>query len=117
MAVLRRLLIKYSRIDASVENDSFIQLTKEENHYLSKVLRCRKNDRLHICDGRGHLWLAEFSHNGTVKLLSNFELPIQNQKKIFPLICVAVAVPKQGFDDAIKMSCEIGNDVIQPIVS
>ena len=33
------------------------------------------------------------------------------------LICLAVAIPKQGFDETIRMCTEIGVDIFQPIIS
>ena len=111
MGELRRLLIPFQRIKQSQNNDKLIALTKEEDHYLARVLRFKTGDRLHVVDGLGNLWLADFEQNCSIKLATDYKHPSQSETTRNPLTCLAVVIPKRGFDEIIRMSTEIGIDI------
>ncbi len=117
MSELRRLLVHHDRIKHSFERDNFLELTSKESHYLSRVIRLKGGDQFQIIDGVGHLWSCSFLKKNIVKLNTDFNSPDQISVEPHPKICLAVAVPKIGFDDVIRMSCEIGIDILQPIYS
>ncbi len=117
MAELRRLLVHHDRIEHTYGKDNLLQLTSKENHYLSRVLRLKRGDKFHIIDGVGHLWTSHIVEDNIVKLITNFHTPEQISEQPYPKLCLAVAVPKHGFEDVIRMSCEIGIDTLQPIFS
>ncbi|KGG18999.1 Ribosomal RNA small subunit methyltransferase E [Prochlorococcus marinus str. SS2] len=98
-------------------NNNIIDLTGQESHYLARVLRLRYGDHINIVDGVGHLWTADFIKEDLIKLHSDLSNPEVTESKKNPLICLAVVVPKQDFDDILRMSTEIGIDVLQPIIS
>ena len=117
MAELRRLLIESHRLLKSQDNNDALELTINEYHYLAHVLRLHVGDKFHIVDGIGNLWCATLDSGQRVKLNSSISKPDANQKKSLPRLCLAVAVPKKGFDDVLRMCCEIGIDILQPITS
>ncbi len=113
---LRRLLIDQERILSKADN-SFIKLSNDEVHYLKNVLRLGTGDLFLITDGLGNLWQATFDTKNTVLLESSFEKPYKTSDRLKPLIGLAVAVPKRGMKEILRMSCEIGVDIIQPLIS
>ena len=117
MAELRRLIITDDRLKDSSCRDNNIALTAAEAHYISRVMRYKYGDQLHIVDGKGNLWLSQILSANIIKLLSNFEQPICFEPPVKPLTGLAVVVPKQGFDDVLRMSCELGIDLLQPLYS
>ena len=117
MAEKRRLFIKPNRLSDEIDSNGDLILTSNESHYLSRVMRMRSEDLLDVIDGKGHLWNAKIVKNKAIKLTSSFDAPLQVVSREKPLISIAVAIPKKGFDNFLQMSCEIGVDVIQPLIS
>ncbi|KGG12562.1 MULTISPECIES: 16S rRNA (uracil(1498)-N(3))-methyltransferase [Prochlorococcus] len=117
MAEYRRLLIDQRRLDLLDEENPFLLLTKKELHYLARVIRLRKGDEIFIVDGKGNLWKACFLQSAVLKILSSYKSPEQTQKRILPLLSLAVVVPKNGFEEVLKMGTEIGIDIFQPLTS
>ncbi len=117
MSELRRILISSSRLKKSEVNNNIVELNKAENHYLARVLRLRDRGELCVVDGIGHSWKAEYIPPAKLFLSSNYKKPFYSDKPPHPKICLAVVVPKYGFDEVIRMSCEIGVDILQPIYS
>ena len=116
-AELRRLLIESVRLKKEMKLDRVLDLNPNENHYLKRVLRLRSGDSIAVVDGIGHLWEATLGLGDTLKLSTPFDCPIEEQFRPNPLIGVAVVLPKRGFDELLRMSCEIGVDIIQPLSS
>ncbi len=117
MAELRRLLIDSERIKTSRFNNNIINLTEEETHYLRKVLRLRKEDSVLIVNGLGNLWLGLLHNSNTIRISTDYDNPIKSEIRQKPLTSLAIVIPKRGFDDILRMSCEIGIDIIQPLIS
>ena len=117
MAEKRRLFIDPNRLSEELDLNSELELSSDESHYLSRVMRMRSEDLLQVIDGNGHLWDAKIVGKKTIKLINSFDNPIQVVLRDKPSICIALAIPKQGFENFLQMSCEIGVDVIQPIIS
>ncbi len=115
MKELKRLLVHHDRIRESYVKGNYLELTVKENHYISRVLRLKRGDQFNVIDGLGNLWNADFIQRNVVKLRTDFCTPSESCSKPYPEICLAVAVPKIGFDDVIRMSCEIGIDTLLPI--
>ena len=117
MAENRRLFIDQSRLIHQIDFDRKVELTSHESHYLFRVMRLKFGDSISIVDGKGHLWNAIIEGEKLIRLTTLFKRPLQSSEKEKPLICIAVAIPKQGFDNFLQMSCEMGIDIIQPIIS
>ena len=111
---LIRLLINNKRI-ISNKNKNF-KLTKDEAHYLNKVMRIKIGKEIFITNGQGSLWKAKNLENNFVEI-NNFNKPYFFQEKEKFLLGIAVVIPKNGFEDILKMCTEIGIDFIQPLFS
>ncbi len=114
MADLQRIAIASSQID----NRQQVRLTAEQQHYLTRVLRLGKGDRFIVMDG-GSWWLAILqvdSFKGALSMASLQEqLPVKNELPV--PITLIVALPKQGFDDIVRYTCELGLSSIIPTIS
>ncbi|WP_373536688.1 16S rRNA (uracil(1498)-N(3))-methyltransferase [Microcoleus sp.] len=112
MAQLQRLAVTAAQICANQ-----IDLTKEQQHYLNRVLRLQAGDRFIAMDGRGHLWLAILaaSETGlfaliTEEIAANGELPVT--------VTLMAALPKgNGFDEVVRQATELGVASIVPVTS
>ena len=108
MAELRRLLISPDRFSQG----GAISLKTSELHYIRRVLRLRAGDPIAVVDGVGHLWTAELLPDGVIRrdhdsMIS--ELPHR------PRLGLGLSLIRRGFEDALRMACELGVDVIQPL--
>lgn len=108
VAELRRLLISPDRL----REGTGISLKTSELHYIRRVLRLRPGDSIAVVDGLGHLWTAELLPDGVIQrdhdsMIS--ELPPR------PRLGLGLSLIRRGFDDALRMACELGVDVIQPL--
>ena len=114
MKNLVRLIISNKRIE-NLENNQ-LNLSNAESHYLNKVMRLKNGEEIHITNGEGYLWKAIKNKKHFVEI-PNIRDPIlvQDKKQVF--LGIAVAIPKNGFDDILKMCTEIGIDFIQPLYS
>ena len=117
MAEKRRLLINPNRLSHEIDCNGELKLTSNESHYLSRVMRMSSDDMFEVIDGKGHLWDAKIVKNKAIKFTSGIDTPIKVISRKKPLISIAVAIPKKGFDNFLQMSCEIGVDIIQPLIS
>ncbi len=117
MNEMRRLLVDQNRLRNEMGFDRELVLSPQEFHYLHRVMRMRVRDLITVIDGKGNLWHAYIQEKKKIRLTTSFENPLQNELRVKPLICLAVAIPKKGFDDILQMSCEMGIDIIQPLIS
>ena len=117
MAEKRRLFIKPNRLSDEIDSNGDLILTSDESHYLSRVMRMRSEDLLDVIDGKGHLWNAKIVEKKTIKLTNGLDKPRKVVVRQRPLIGIAVVIPKKGFENFLQMSCEIGVDIIQPLIS
>ena len=116
MKELRRILIEPKRLYKNNRTFELVKLLKSEYHYLSRVIRLKNGEHFLVLDGCGNLWLAELADSNYLRIKSQLE--DSNLVKIkTPLICLAVVIPKNGFDDILRMTSEIGVDKIQPLTS
>ncbi|MEG4582576.1 16S rRNA (uracil(1498)-N(3))-methyltransferase [Microcoleus sp. MON1_C5] len=112
MPQLQRLAVTATQIC-----DRKIDLTREQQHYLNRVLRLHAGDRFIAMDGRGHWWLAvlEAQETGlfasiTEEIAVNRELPVE--------VTLMAALPKgNGFDEVVRQATELGVASIVPVTS
>ena len=117
MTELRRLLIDDIRLQTLCSGNQLISLNKKESHYLTRVLRLKNGDSINIVNGCGSLWEARLHGSDFLQLCSDLDDPLIKEPKQKTLICIAVVIPKQGFEDVLRMSCEMGVDIFQPLIS
>ena len=111
---LIRLLIQNERIISNKNKN--IKLTKDEAHYLNKVMRIKIGKEIFITNGQGSLWKAKNLEDNFIEI-NNIDKPYLFQEKEKFILGIAVVVPKSGFEDILKMCTEIGIDFIQPLFS
>ena len=116
MSELRRILIEPERFNRD-KDYNIINIEEREFHYLNRVMRLKNNDKLLVSDGCGNLWVVIFTGSHYLKIISKLQDSILVKKRKSPLIGLAVAIPKKGFDEILRMTTEIGVDKIQPLVS
>ncbi|BAY75772.1 hypothetical protein NIES25_22190 [Nostoc linckia NIES-25] len=108
MSQLQRIAIAPSQLQQQQ-----ILLTKEQQHYLGRVLRLREGDRFIAMDGKGKSWLAQLAGEQAQVLESisvETELPVS--------ITLMVALPKgNGFDEIVRCCTELGVTCIAPVLS
>ena len=117
MAELRRLLIRQNRLRLVDPIERSFRLEVDEIHYLRRVLRLNQGDSFEIIDGVGHLWEASYQTDHSCKLQSPFDSPKLEEPRPRPRLGLAVVIPKRGFDQLLRMTCQLGVDLIQPLSS
>ncbi len=114
MEDLTRLIISHERIE-NIKNKN-LELSKEEAHYLNKVMRIKNGKEIFIANGEGSLWKAIKVKNDCLEIIQLKKPYLFQEQEIF-LLGIAVVIPKSGFEDILKMCTEIGIDFIQPLFS
>ncbi|MBW4689285.1 MAG: 16S rRNA (uracil(1498)-N(3))-methyltransferase [Komarekiella atlantica HA4396-MV6] len=108
MSQLQRIAIAPSQLQQEQ-----ILLTKEQQHYLGRVLRLREGDRFIAMDGIGKWWLAQLEGEQAhvlEPLTVETELPVS--------ITLIAALPKgNGFDEVVRCCTELGVTCIAPVLS
>ena len=108
VAERRRLLLTPDRL---AEGGSVL-LNTEEQHYLRRVLRLRCGGRVDVTDGCGRLLTATLVEPQLLELDSALQ---QIEPLAQPQLGLAVALMRRGMDEVIRMACELGIDLIQPL--
>ena len=111
---LTRLFIQNQRIINNKDNN--LKLTNNEARYINKVMRIKIDKEIFITNGQGSLWKAINLEDNSIKI-KNINNPYLFQEKEKILLGIAVVIPKNGFEDILKMCTEIGIDFIQPLYS
>lgn len=92
------------------------ELTGDEAHHATHVLRLKVGDTINVFDGRGHeaqCQIAEIS-NQSVRL----KLLTQTSSKPLPCrITLGQAIPKKNMDLIVQKATELGVTVIVPLIS
>ena len=114
MEDLIRLIIPNERLINIINKN--LELSSKESHYINKVMRTKTGQEIYILNGKGYMWKAKKIDDKIIKII-NYENPIFSEDKKQFLIGLAIAIPKNGFEDILKMSTEIGIDIFQPLIS
>ncbi|MDA9746404.1 16S rRNA (uracil(1498)-N(3))-methyltransferase [Prochlorococcus sp. AH-736-K20] len=114
MEDLTRLIISHERIE-NIKNNN-LELSKEEAHYINKVMRIKNGQEIFIANGKGSLWKAIKVKNDCLEIIQ-LKKPYLFQEQEIYLLGIAVVIPKSGFEDILRMCTEIGIDFIQPLFS
>ena len=114
MEDLTRLIISHERIE-NIKNNN-LELSKEEAHYINKVMRIKNGKEIFITNGEGSLWKSIKVKNDCLEIIQ-LKKPYLFQEQEIYLLGIAVVIPKSGFEDILKMCTEIGIDYIQPLFS
>tara|TARA_A100001035_G_scaffold177814_1_gene141179 strand:- start:333 stop:1106 length:774 start_codon:yes stop_codon:yes gene_type:complete len=114
MEDLARLMISNERIVNHKNNN--LEMTNDEAHYVGKVMRIKNGEEIFITNGEGSLWKAVKLKNNYLQI-RQLKNPYLFQEQEIYLLGIAVVIPKNGFEDILKMCTEIGIDFIQPLYS
>ena len=79
-------------------------------------MRIKIGKEIFITNGQGSLWKAKNLEDNFIEI-NNIDKPYFFQEKEKFILGIAVVVPKNGFEDILKMCTEIGIDFIQPLFS
>lgn len=109
-----RLIISNERIFKN-KNKKLV-LTDSEAHYINKVMRIKTGKEIFITNGEGSLWKALKVKSNCIEIIQ-LDKPYLFKEKETITLGMAVVLPKNGFEDILKMSTEIGIDLIQPLFS
>ncbi|MBE7384109.1 MAG: 16S rRNA (uracil(1498)-N(3))-methyltransferase [Leptolyngbya sp. SIO1E4] len=112
---MQRLVVEAEQIQGQT-----LSLTKNQQHYLKRVLRLREGDRFLALNGQGELWLATLTLMGQQATLSSPAETVSSEQDLSgqkPWITLAACLPKQGFDEVVRQVTELGVDHIVPIIS
>ncbi|MCT0225256.1 16S rRNA (uracil(1498)-N(3))-methyltransferase [Synechococcus sp. CS-1328] len=110
---LRRLLIDPDRLRQGGE--AGIVLSRQESHYLSRVLRLRPGDRFAVVDGCGALWTAQLQEPGRADLEQPMGQPLERQAPTSLRIGLALAMPRRDGELVLRMATELGVDQLGPL--
>ncbi|MBM0743132.1 16S rRNA (uracil(1498)-N(3))-methyltransferase [Phormidium sp. CLA17] len=94
-----------------------IALSKDQQHYLGRVLRLQAGDRFIAMDGQGKSWLAHLiALDG--QLQAEIVESVQTQTELPVCVTLVMALPKgNGFDDVVRQATELGVACIVPVLS
>ena len=67
MEDLTRLIISHERIE-NIKNNN-LELSKEETHYINKVMRIKNGKEIFIANGKGSLWKAIKVKNDCLEII------------------------------------------------
>lgn len=109
---LRRLLIDPARLAETGAQHGRVPLGREEEHYLSRVLRLRPGDAVTVIDGCGGRWRAQRGEGSWLEALQSEGEP---QPQPRPRLCLALALPRQDVELVWRMATELGLDRLQPL--
>jgi 16S rRNA (uracil1498-N3)-methyltransferase len=108
---LRRLLIAPERLAAGPDLD----LRPREAHYLSRVLRLRPGGRCAVVDGIGRCWTATVAAGPALRLEQPLERPVVREDPPAVALELALALPRRGFEDTLRMVTELGLCQVHPL--
>lgn len=92
---------------------NLLQLTREQVHYLQRVLRLKSGDLFIVQDGQGQQWQSQLTDTpGQAHVLVKLITPVRP-----PPLSLVAALPKTGFDDVVRQATELGVTEIQPLLS
>lgn len=121
MRELRRLLLDPSRLEAAGApargQGPLVTLEPQESHYLNRVLRLRRGDRLAVGDGQGRLWSARIDSPQTVWLEQPLQRPLERASRPNPALTLALAVPRRDPEVVWRMATELGVGRLQPLLA
>lgn len=117
MAELRRILVDVQRLSDVRSTDLNLTLEEKEVHYIKRVLRLELGESIHVVDGRGGIWKGQVHKKNILKLDDSFNAHQIKENRFRPLLGIAISIPKRGFDDVLRMTTEMGVDMICPLFS
>jgi 16S rRNA (uracil1498-N3)-methyltransferase len=95
------------------QQNEWLNLTSQQQHYLKRVLRLKNGDQFVAMDGKRQAWQAQLEDMRAkllAPLLESTELPLN--------LTLMVALPKgSGFDEIVRCCTELGVTAFMPVIS
>lgn len=115
--IRQRLVLQPQQIEQihnSITIPNLFTLTSEQQNYLYKVLRLKVGAEFIALDGQGSWWRAILAEDvGQVQILEQ----IPSNPALQVDITLAIAIPKNGMEDVIRQTTELGVSKIMPLWS
>ena len=109
---LSRLFIR-----SDLSENASADLTQEQMHYITKVMRLTVKDRLRIFNGKDGEWLSEVGQISKKSCNLNVLEQIRPQHAGGDLWLCCAPIKRAHFEYAIEKSTELGVDVILPVLT
>ena len=95
------------------QQENYVVLNSQQLHYLQRVLRMTKSDRVILMDGQGKSWLAQLEGN-VAQILESIDISTE-----LPLpITLITALPKgNGYEEIVRCCTELGVSTFLPVIS
>ena len=101
-------------LPAQIHSNSKIDLTPDQHHYLTHVIRLHNGSRFQAIDGTGNLYLAELTDD-TAQIIEITST--QDLKQLQPVILICALPKGNNFDDIVRACTELGVTEIIPALS
>lgn len=97
----------------SQQTGETVSLTKEQQHYLKRVLRFNIGDRFVAMNGQGLSWLAEYQEDKALLLHT-----LESEKELTVNLTLVTALPKgSGYEQILRCGTELGVSQFIPVFS
>ncbi|WP_062055601.1 16S rRNA (uracil(1498)-N(3))-methyltransferase [Aquimarina longa] len=94
-----------------------IKFSREESKHITKVLRKKEGDLLHITNGNGHLFIARITFSTPSQCIAIIEKSEKHYRKNYRLhLAVAPTKMNDRYEWFLEKATEIGIDEITPII-
>ncbi len=103
--------------DTLTKSSIEIKFSREESKHISKVLRKKEEDLLHITNGKGGLFIARITFSNATQCIATIERHETRKQKNYKLhIAVAPTKMNDRYEWFLEKATEIGIDEITPII-
>lgn len=103
-------------VDEKLQKNISVNATKEQNHHLVNVMRCKTNDTIFVFNGKDGEWNAQINvENKSAKI--NVKTQIRKQTKLKDIEIWCAPVKKNAMDNIIEKSVEMGAKTIRPVIT
>jgi 16S rRNA (uracil1498-N3)-methyltransferase len=109
-------------VPGSVKPGGSVELLPEESHHLVRVLRRSPGDRVLLASGAAGTFAGEIDAvreeaSGPVVVVRVLEEAVAAAPPVLPWVVAAAMVKGEGFEQAIRMACELGLERFVPLAT
>lgn len=109
-------MVQRVTIKAQQCQGKFINLEKDQIHYLTRVLRLGAGDRFIAQDGLGHQWVAVLTKQpNQADIIEAVHAP--DTQRVAPLRLIAALPKGNSFDQVVRQTTELGVTHLYPVLS
>jgi len=104
-------------VTVPVEEGGDVVVEGAQAHYLLRVMRAAPGDAVVLCDDATGEWAAEVVSAGKRELTLRPVRLLRMREQVPDFWLVAALLKKDRFDLVLEKACELGADVIQPVLA